>query len=80
MAQDSPVKVYVSNTAPWRDKALRFLEGRGVPYEVCNVVADHQAMSELITLTGQQRIPTLVRGGAYAPGYDEAAWAELLEG
>lgn len=80
MAPAAPVTVYVSNTPTWRDRALRFLDGRGVQYEVRNVVADHKAMSELIALTGQQRIPTLVRGQAYAAGYDEAAWAELLEG
>lgn len=80
MAQNAPVTVYVSNTPAWRDRALRFLEARGVSYEIRNVVADHKAMSELIALTGQQRIPTLARGSAYAAGYDEAAWAELLEG
>jgi glutaredoxin 3 len=78
MAQSDPVRVYVSNTAPWRDKALRFLEARGVKYEERNVVANHEAMSELIMLTGQQRIPTLVRGQAFVAGFDEAAWEELL--
>jgi glutaredoxin 3 len=78
MADQDAVKVYVSNTSPWRDRALRFLDERGVKYEECNVVANHRAMSELILLTGQQRIPTLARGNAFAAGYDEAAWAELL--
>jgi glutaredoxin 3 len=78
MAQSDSVRVYVSNTAPWRDKALRFLEGHGIKYEERNVVANHEAMSELIMLTGQQRIPTLARGQAFAAGFDEAAWEELL--
>ncbi len=79
MAQEVTVKVYVSNTPHWRDRALAFLDRKGVKYEICNVVADHRAMSELIALTGQQRIPTLVRGDAWAAGFDEAAWEELLE-
>lgn len=79
MAREESVKVYVSNTPPWRDRALAFLDRKGVAYEIRNVVADHRAMSELIALTGQQRIPTLVRGGAWAAGFDEAAWEGLLE-
>lgn len=78
MAETDTVKVYVSNTPHWRDKALAFLDRKGVKYEVRNVVANHQAMSELIMLTGQQRIPTLVKGDAWVAGYDEAAWEELL--
>jgi glutaredoxin len=80
MADKDSITVYVSNTTPWRDKALRFLDARGVAYQERNVVANHQAMSELILLTGQQRIPTLVRGEAFVAGYDEAAWEELLAG
>lgn len=78
MADTGVVKVYVSNTPHWRDKALAFLDRKGVRYEVRNVVASHQAMGELIMLTGQQRIPTLVKGDAWTAGYDEAAWEELL--
>lgn len=79
MVQEVTVKVYVSNTPHWRDKVLAYLDRKGVKYEVRNVVADHRAMSELIALTGQQRIPTLVRGSAWAAGFNEAEWEELLE-
>ncbi len=79
MAGEADVKVYVSNTPHWRDRALAYLDRKGVGYEIRNVVANHRAMSELIALTGQQRIPTLVRGGAWVAGFNEAEWDQLLE-
>lgn len=53
------MKLYIKAGCPWCVDAERWLQDRGVDYEVVNVLADSEAYREMIQISGQTLTPTL---------------------
>ncbi len=54
------LKLYVKRTCPWCVQAQEWLDTRGVPYELADVLADPAAYQSMINISGQRYTPTLV--------------------
>ena len=73
------VKVYSFEGCPWCVKVKRYLESRGVEYEVRDVELSEEAAAELEKISGGDMVPvTTVDGVNYVLGFDKKKIDELL--
>ena len=75
------IRLFVKPRCGWCDKAVRWLDNRGINYETVDVIADNDAYREMIELSGQTCAPVLdVDGQILADfGPEELApfWAKI---
>ena len=75
------IRLFIKPYCGWCDKAMRWLDERGVDYEKIDVMADETAYDEMIRLTGQELAPVIeVDGEVLADfGPDQLAdfWQKL---
>jgi glutaredoxin 3 len=76
---EKKVKVYSTPTCPWCKKTKLLLDGHGVKYQEFNVIEDTAARDEMVNLTHQLSVPTIVVGDDFVIGYDEKALKEKLD-
>jgi glutaredoxin len=80
----SKIRLFVKPYCGWCDLAVRWLDDRGVSYEVVDVIEDSAAFDEMIRLSGQSLAPVIdVNGEILADfGPEELAdfWKELEHG
>lgn len=73
------VKVYSFEGCPWCVKVKRYLESRGVEYEVRDVELNEEYAAELEKISGGDMVPvTTVDGVNYVLGFDKRRIDELL--
>ncbi|MBR7024778.1 MAG: glutaredoxin family protein [Selenomonadaceae bacterium] len=73
------VKVYSFEGCPWCDKVKRFLDARGVEYEVRDVEESQEAAKECQKISGDLAVPvTTIDGVNYVVGFDKRKIEELL--
>lgn len=73
------VKVYSFEGCPWCDKVKRFLDARGVEYEVRDVEESEEAAKECQKISGDLAVPvTTIDGVNYVVGFDKKKIDELL--
>ena len=53
------VRLFVKPYCGWCQKAVRWLEERGVAYEAIDVIADEAAYDEMIRISGQELAPVI---------------------
>lgn len=53
------VRLYIKPYCPWCDKARRWLDERGIPYETLEVISDSQALTEMVNLSHQTYAPVI---------------------
>ncbi|MBE8949916.1 MAG: glutaredoxin family protein [Quinella sp. 3Q1] len=73
------VTVFGFESCPWCSKVKRFLEARGVEYEVRDVELSDEAAAELEKISGDNVVPvTTIDGKNYVVGFDKKKIDELL--
>jgi len=78
-AADFPVTLYVSeNCGNACDEARRYLAARGIPFTE-KLVATPADAAALKQATQSEMLPTLLVGKMAGKGFQEAAWASLLD-
>lgn len=53
------VRLFIKPYCGWCDKAMRWLDERGVKYETLDVIADSEAYDEMVELSGQSLAPVI---------------------
>jgi glutaredoxin len=75
------VRLFIKPYCGWCDKAIHWLDERGIDYEVVDVIADEAAYDEMIRLSDQELAPVIdVDGQVLADfGPDQLArfWEKL---
>jgi len=76
-----PVRLFIKPWCPWCDRAMRWLDERGIRYQTLDVTADPSARAEMRRLSGQDRAPVLVVGGRvladFGPEQLPAFWSAV---
>ena len=73
------VKVYSFEGCPWCDKVKRYLQARGVEYEVHDIEENAEDAAECRKISGDLTVPvTTIDGVNYVLGFDKRKIDELL--
>ena len=73
------VKVYSFEGCPWCVKVKRYLDSRGVEYEVRDIELDEEAAKECLKISGDLTVPvTTIDGKNYVLGFDKRKIDELI--
>ena len=73
------VKVYSFENCPFCQKLKRYLDSRGVEYEVRDIELDEEAAKECQKISGDLMVPvTTIDGVNYVLGFDKRKIDELL--
>jgi len=73
------VKVYSFEGCPYCDKTKRYLQARGVEYEVRDVELNPEYAEELEKISGGDMVPvTTIDGKNFVLGFDKKKLDELL--
>ena len=74
------VKIYSFEGCPYCDKTKRYLQARGVEYEVRDIELDEEAAKECLKISGDLTVPvTTIDGVNYVLGFDKKKIDALLE-
>jgi glutaredoxin len=77
------IKLFIKPFCGWCHKAIKWLDERGISYEVIDVLASKEAYQEMMRISGQELAPVIeVDGKVLADfGPEELArfWAENFE-
>jgi glutaredoxin 3 len=57
--REGGIRLFIKPWCGWCHKAMKWLDNRGVDYEVIDVLADPAAYEEMIRLSGQDLTPVL---------------------
>jgi glutaredoxin len=75
------IRLFIKPYCPWCHRAQHWLNERGIQYETLDVIADSEAYTEMVNLSGQRLAPVIdVDGEVLADfGPDELAkfWQKL---
>ena len=73
------VKVYSFESCPWCSKVKKYLDSRGVEYEVRDIELSEEAAAECQKISGDLTVPvTTIDGVNYVLGFDKQKIDELL--
>jgi len=53
------IRLFIKPYCGWCHKAQRWLDERGIKYETLDVIADSDAMTEMVELSGQMLAPVI---------------------
>ena len=53
------IRLFIKPYCGWCHKAQRWLDERGINYETLDVIADREAMTEMVELSGQSFAPVI---------------------
>jgi GrxC family glutaredoxin len=68
----SRVRIYTKQECRFSEKALMFLEEKGVPYDEIDITGDHEAEEEMVEAAGGSRTtPQIFIDGEHIGGFDE---------
>ncbi|MGA2867243.1 MAG: glutaredoxin family protein [Verrucomicrobiota bacterium] len=71
------VRLFIKPYCGWCQKAMRWLNQRGVAYEKIDVTADEAAFDEMIRLSGQELAPVIEVDGHILADFGPDQLAEL---
>ena len=75
------IRLFIKPYCPWCHKAAAWLDARGIQYETLDVIADSQAMTEMVKLSGQRLAPVIEVDGKiladFGPEELEKFWEKL---
>ena len=75
----SVVKVYSFESCPWCSKVKKYLDSKGVEYEVRDIELSQDAAQECMKISGDTMVPvTTVDGTNYVVGFDKEKIDQLL--
>jgi len=73
------IRLFIKPYCGWCHKAQRWLDARGVPYETLDVIADSQALTEMVNLSGQRLAPVIEVDGKILADFGPEELAEFWE-
>jgi len=75
------IRLFIKPYCGWCQKAMRWLDARGIKYETLDVIADSKALTEMVNLTGQRMAPVIDVDGQiladFGPEELEKFWEKL---
>ena len=75
------IRLFIKPHCGWCQKAMHWLDERGIAYETIDVIADEAAFAEMIRLSGQELAPVLDVDGKvladFGPEELEKFWKTL---
>jgi len=71
------IRLFIKPYCGWCHKAQRWLDARGVPYETLDVIADSQALTEMVNLSGQRLAPVIEVDGKILADFGPEELAEF---
>lgn len=63
MEASAKPRLFIKPWCGWCQKAMAWLDERGIKYEKIDVIADEAAFEEMIRLSGQELAPVIQAGG-----------------
>lgn len=72
------IKIYSTPTCPYCKLAKQYFSSKGLSYEDFDVSQNKQALSEMVKLSGQMGVPTIIIDGKIIVGFDKNRIEELL--
>ena len=77
------IRLFIKPYCPWCQKAMRWLDERGIKYKLLDVIADGKAMDEMVELSGQTLAPVIGVDGKiladFGPEELEAFWERISD-
>ena len=64
------MKLFIRPWCGWCQEAMEWLDRHGYKYEKLNIELDDKAGQEMMSLSRQSRVPTLVVGDKVLPDFD----------
>lgn len=75
----SKIRLFTTPICPYCFALKRFLEEKGIEFDVIDVSADLEAQKEMIEKTKQATVPVLDVDGEFVIGFDRKRICELLK-
>lgn len=73
------VKIYSFEGCPWCDKVKKYLQARGIEYEVRDIEKSEEFAKECLKISGDLTVPvTTIDGKNFVLGFDKRKIDELL--
>jgi len=72
------IKVYSTPTCPYCKLAKQYLSSKGQNYEDIDVSQNKAALEDMVKLSGQMGVPTVVINGQVVVGFDKSRIDEFL--
>ncbi|MBN2119496.1 MAG: glutaredoxin family protein [Candidatus Omnitrophica bacterium] len=66
------IKIYSMPTCPYCKMAKEYLSSKGISFRDIDVSADHDALEEMIKISGQMGVPVIVSGDKVVTGFDKS--------
>jgi glutaredoxin-like YruB-family protein len=73
------IKIYSTPTCPYCKLAKQYFSSKGLSYEELDVSQNKQALAEMVKLSGQMGVPTIVINGKIIVGFEKTRIEELLK-
>jgi len=73
------IRLFIKPFCPWCHKAQAWLNERGVKYETLDVIADSQAMTEMVNLSNQRLAPVIDVDGKILADFGPEELAKFWE-
>jgi len=73
------IKIYSTPTCPYCKLAKQYFSSKGLSYQDFDISENKEALSEMVKLSGQMGVPTIVINGQIIVGFDKARIEELLK-
>ena len=75
------IRLFIKPYCPWCQKAMLWLDERGIKYEKLDVIADKAAFDEMVRLSGQESAPVIEVDGKvladFGPEELEKFWKQF---
>jgi glutaredoxin len=75
------IRLFIKPYCGWCHKAERWLKDHGIPHETLDVIADREALDEMVALSGQTLAPVIEVDGEvlsdFGPEELETFWNKL---
>lgn len=53
------IRLFIKPYCPWCQKAMHWLDEHGIKYETLDVIANQEALDEMVRLSGQELAPVI---------------------
>ena len=73
------IRLFIKPYCGWCHKAQRWLDERGIKYETLDVIADSDAMTEMVELSGQMLAPVIDVDGEILADFGPEELAKFWE-
>ncbi len=73
------IRLFIKPYCGWCQKAMRWLDERGLKYETLDVISDSKAMTEMVNLSGQRLAPVIEVDGKILADFGPEELAKFWE-